>query len=244
MSLTEAELDARLARADRAAGLWVDAGVLDALALDLQREARGRRRRRRLVALGAGGALLVGALTAPAAADGIRFLAQTGEYVAVGDEAGEEFIDWTAPDIGDYIATLYPDYLTLPPGMSREGLIDELVAGITAVEEPTTSSDGFFVSGFEQLAHCGWIDEWLAADDAGDMARRDIATAAIDPAGNLRYTATLLVDEGGRLSMDAEVKAVREGDRIGVEFAAWQWCDAEMDDALREERAYQITGLR
>ncbi len=242
MSLTEAELDVRLARADRAAELEVDAGVLDALAHELQREARVTRRRRRIAAFGVGGALLLGALTAPAAADGIRWLAQTGEYGTSGENAGEEFIDWTASDIGDYIATLYPDYLVLPPGTSRAELVDELVSAITSVEEPTSSSDDLFVQSFEQMAHCGWIDEWLAADDAGDTARRDVAAAAIEPAVNLRNTMAHSIDPDPFPL--AVAKAAREGDRTGVEFGAWQMCGAEMDDTLREEWGYRISGER
>jgi len=242
MGLTDEELDARLARADRAAGLEADAGVLDALALDLRREARTRRRRRWLAAVGAGGALLLGAITAPAAADGIRFLAQTGEYGTFGENSGEQFIDWTAPDIGEYIATLYPDYLVLPSGTTRAELIDELVSSITSVEEPTTSSDDLFVQAFEQKGHCAWIEEWLAADDARDTARRDVAAAAIDPAVNLRNTTAHTVDPDPW--SPAVAQAAREGDRTGVEFGAWQSCGAEMDDALREEWAYRISGVR
>ena len=101
-------------------------GLLAALALEVVEADRGlhgrlrRVRRRQRVAVAAAAAAVV--LAPPAAWAAQHFLAQTGQHgdaaLNPGLEDGSEQIDTCAADFADYVATLAPTDLPVPPGHS------------------------------------------------------------------------------------------------------------------------------
>ena len=187
---TDEELDARFGAADRAVRLSThESALVDLLAVSEHKSLR-RRRRRSLARAGIGAALIVGlGLGAPTAAAAIReYLAQSGTYCS-GTECGNdptqeeaEWIDSGAPDFARYVDSLFPSDLPLADGTSREDIVGQLVGGIEA-QNAVDAQDGLGAGSFARLGlssslefiiYCGWVNQWVAADDAGDAdsARR------------------------------------------------------------------------
>ncbi|TPW77708.1 hypothetical protein [Schumannella soli] len=209
-------LDARLARTRREIAASDDL-VTDIAAASARRRSATRRRR-----LTWGGgitalALLLGGVTAPAAADAIRhFLAQTGQ-VCGGGECGpsSEVIDLSAPDVSEYAASLYPDYVPVPPGTTRDEIIREVSSQYDEpVQGVTTESD--FVGVYEIAGYCGWVGEWITADEKHDAKRRAAATKVI--VDSLQWPNINGGDAGEINALVA--KAAQSGDDEGLRFAA------------------------
>ena len=116
----------------RAAGRGVDPTEFAELSVQLaQQVARSRRRpllrsrRRRLVALGAAGAVL---LPGVAAAATVHFAAETGHYGPAGmtENDTSQYINMCAADFPSYVASVAPTTRPLPPGTSWVGSQPEL----------------------------------------------------------------------------------------------------------------------
>jgi hypothetical protein len=222
--MNDEDLDRRLRAADRMDGVRLPESVLEGV----HREARAiadRSLRRRISAVAGIGVFSLGALTAaPSAVQAITHWLAVAEWQP--DAGGEilpdsEMVDLSAPDLPEYIASLYPEWLPLAPGVTREQLVADVV-GADLPEEGFTQEVGFRER-FESLAYCGWVDAWLTADDpAVTSAAIAVMRDAIDwPA----FTAT---DGGGRREyLTVYAMAAESGDRDGVQFAAWQYgCSA------------------
>jgi hypothetical protein len=229
--LAETELDARLTGADRAAQLGAHAPSLAAAFTAAEPEARTRRRRRRFTAAGIATvlALALGA-SVPAAAGAVReFLAQTGTHCESGTECGtgatlaeSEWIDSSQADFPEYVDSLFNPALPLAPGQSREQVVDWLVdstlASDAAYGPGVWSSLGLSAS-LESGIYCGWIDEWLSADD--DSAR-DRAAVVLREAAT--WPATVKSDGGGVVDYLLDTAdAADRGETHAVRNAALGW---------------------
>lgn len=217
---TDDDLLARLKAADPAARLQVDGAHLERL---MQR----RPRRRAWVIGGIIGALVIGA-AAPATAGAVRdFLAQTGQYGAGTGEDPDttEWIDLTAPDAGEYMITLYPDYLPVPSGVDERQFRQEVVDQVIASARQSSANEGGvavmqqstgLVRTFESATYATWIGVWLAADDdAGRAEATRVLREACD------WPAIVATDGGGIVDMMRRfADAAEHGDRDGVEYAA------------------------
>ena len=193
--ITEKDLDARLAHADRS--LTVEEAALDALSIATREVARARRSRTRVVI--AGGLVLglaAAGAAAPAAAGVVRaFLAQADWFPRAGGEVlpDSEWVDTSAPDLRDYLENTYPDDLPLAPGQNRASLIDQ-VAEIHQTNPGLTQQVSLRRS-FERLVHEAWIAEWIDADAVGDARRAEIAADVLAEAPD--WPAFVATDGGG-----------------------------------------------
>lgn len=251
---TDDELDARLARADRAAGAFPAGSALERLAAETRRESRQTSLRRRVAALTGTGLLVVGGVAvAPAAADTARqFLAQLDWSPEPGGEIlpDSEMVDLSAPDLPDYVASLDFPEIPLAPGQTREGLIAE-VAAQWAVPDGVAQEVGIRHS-FEILVWWGWLDELDAALVAGNVARQDAALAVLHEAPTwpamvatdgdiITIIMDFFVDELDR-TRDREVLQVL----LRLEWApSWDGVERfelheQLFDRMEEERAAEI----
>ena len=238
--MTDDDLDVRLARAARTHP-HVTTETLDALARDAR--AQGwRSRRTRLIGGASVGlvALLAGLFAAPAAADGIReFLALTGDVCDYGTECqeGDPVIDLSASDLSQLVHADYPEYLELPPGVSRidmERAVVERMARLNALTYESAVGQQY-----ENLAYCGWVREWLDADDAGDPARVASAAGVMRRAITWPATAGSVVDEAWFTLHNDFANAAEDGDRAGVRAASVVNACGEVED--KEIRAWMAS---
>jgi hypothetical protein len=159
--------------------------------------------------------LCLALVAAPATAEVVRqFLALTEwEPDAEAPQLpGSEFVDLGAPDLADYIESIYPDWLPLAPGQTREQLIAETAAGYARVEGPGESftQELYIRARLEDLAYCGWIDLWVTDPASRSDAAAVIAERSTWPATAARADAPALV------LFDAVAVAATDGDREGV----------------------------
>ena len=235
MTATEDELDLRLSRADRAVSLQLPDVISDRLLVATRREATRRRRIRVGVIAGVLSFTVAGAgLAGPAAADAIRhFLAQSSWHPKAGGEIlpNSEWVNVDAPDLRDYIDSVYETSLPLAPGQTRASVVDLEVkawAGMTGVtQEVGLRSD------MERTVYSAWICEWIAADDAHDQTRKSAAAGVIAEAPT--WPATLATDgSGGTASMRLFSQGISAGDRDSAEAVA-QWDGLACWDGIDRE---------
>lgn len=209
MTDTDRDLDTRLQAARRPTP-----EIRSATAAMLARETRdhARRRRHRFAFATAAGAVAlgIGAVTAgPAVASSVQaFLAQSG-WTSEGTEVIEnsEFIDTGAPDLADYLDTVFPDDLPLAPGQTRAGVIDEVVDAQT----PALRQEVGLRRDIERAVRLGWLSEWLHAHADGDTARMTEASQVL--VASLDWPAFVATDGGGVMAQDAAfLRAVADGD--------------------------------
>lgn len=219
----------RVRGADPAGSVRVDDATF-ARVLDKSKRSNGRARRRVIIGVGIAGVLAVGA-AGPAAADIVRaFLAQTGTFgnAATTEEDSSEWIDLLAPDARGYVASVYPDYLPIPPGVDSSGFRLAVADQIIAAAQATSDQEGGIaiqqqrtglVRSFEQAVYQEWIRTWLVADKAGDTSSRGAAAAVMQQACS--WPAFVATDGGGVISlMQTFADAAKSGDLDGVQAAA------------------------
>jgi len=177
--IDDRELDMRLASLARAVD--VDDATLNRLAADARADGH-RGWRARLIALGSGVlVVLAAAITVtPVAADALReFLAIAEWYPEPGGEIlpDSEWVDIAAPDLREYVESIYPDYLVLGPGQTREQVVSDVVGHWDGLDG-VTQEVGLRLD-MEMAAFCGWAQEWRAAYDSGDPDRAEQARDAM-----------------------------------------------------------------
>ena len=219
MSIDETQLDDRL-RASRRADPVVPPVILADLAVATQTAARTTRRRR-LGAIALAGTLLLagGTASAPAIADGVNhFLAVLDIPIGSGTEIIEDspWVDPAASDFPDFVESIYPDYLVLAPGWSREQVV-EAVVGAAANSDGLSQAIGYQYQ-MEVVASCGWAAEWLAADAEDDQSRLSAASLAL--AETVDWPALAAVDGGGVTDVQ---RALAEGASAGDHWAVTSW---------------------
>jgi hypothetical protein len=179
---------------------------------------------RRIAAVGACALVAILGLVAvsPVAADVVRhFLAQSDFDPAPGGEVlpDSEWVDVGAPDLADYVDSIYPDYLVLAPGQTREQIVDDVTARWSGMSGVTQEVG--FRRDMEIAVFCGWAKEWREAREIDDDGR---AQAAVD--GMLLTTtwpALAATDGGGVVDRQVEIiNAGTSGDRDDFEFGVSQ----------------------
>jgi hypothetical protein len=177
---------------------------------------------------------LGGVIGAPAAADmAKRFLAQTGIYCGAGSSEcgpGEEMIDLGAPDVSAVVASHYPDYVTLPPGVTPDQ-ITRKVQLMFAGESAATAPDSLFQASYEQVVYCEWVGQWIAADKAGDLKSREVAADAMT--ASTSWPGPLQRSEA-QIWQIMFAQAAQDGDDDGVQTAAQFNACASFDGTTRE----------
>lgn len=229
--ITDDELDRRMLLADPARNLTPSDDSLGELlgsTGERARSIRPRSRRRKLVGWGVVGAVLIGgAVAAPAAADVIRFLAQSDWTCNWGSECGDpagQWIDTGAADFIDYTETVFPYELPLPAGVDAEELRLSVAASRHA--NPALTPDYSIVFSFEGQIYCEWVGEWLNRDAEGDTAARDAAARVMRDSAD--WPGLVASDGGGIAEMQRALgEAALEGNREAVQAAAqYNDCDA------------------
>jgi hypothetical protein len=220
----------RIHDADPASRLHAEGATLSRLLNDAKRPRSSRRRRLFIIGASVAGMLAI-AVAAPAAAGVVRtFLAQTGTFgnVSSTETDATEWIDLLAPDAGEYIIDVYPNYLPIPPGVDAGEFQLQVAEQIIAAAHATSALEGGvgiqqqrtgLVRSFEQTAYGEWIRTWLVADLTGDLVTRDTATATLWAACS--WPALVATDGGGIIAwMQTFADAAQAGDRVGMQAAA------------------------
>jgi hypothetical protein len=231
-TMDDDELDRRLTRADVARNLTVPGVTLDELALAAREAGRSSRRRRLGLAAVLGALALGGGLAAPAAADGIReFLAisewQPGLDPDLDEDCppascqfapGSDMVDLSAPDLRQYLETIYPEWLPLAPGETRTAILDGMAAQAASDPEAGLTQEIGLRATMERIAYCGWVDLWLTtSDDAAQVQAADVMLQATT------WPATVETDGGGVVAfLEVFAAGAAAGDREAVEAASWQ----------------------
>lgn len=222
--ITDVELTRRLAHdaAPRHAPL-VPAPVLTALVSETRTSAESSSLRRRLAGGIVGVSVVVGGLlVAPSATAAIeRFLAQTTITFSGSDVIDEsEFVDTSAPDLGAYIESIYPEWLPLAPGQTRAVLIEQVRAAMAA--EPGIQQEVGILRELERRVYIAWLDEWIDAYRADDPERMSNASAVLTSAAT--WPAFAATDGGG---VTAIMAAYAEEIAIGNIQAAQELAQVE-----------------
>jgi len=203
LMLSDEELDERLAKAQRA-DVTAPEARLDALLAEATAHQRTPRPRRSAAAIAIVGALIVGGATLPAAAEGLRtFLAQADFFPEAGGEVlpNSEWVDTSAPDFPDYLRATLSSDATLPPGMTRDELVERIIAQSTA--NPGLTQEIGLRRTYEMIAHCGWMAEWQRATRDADTDAVRLATAELQAATEWR--ALVATDGGGIMDLYRDV---------------------------------------
>ena len=241
MSLMDDDLDRRLLRADSARDIELSDDVVDSFSSALReavRSARPTRSRRSMTIAGLG--LVVLLVGTPAIAVGVNsFFAQTSSFPRGGGEviAGSEWIDLSASDLGEYIASVYPQWLPLPPGMKKS----ELLAQVTT--EMASFGDGMMQEvgiqrRFEELAFRGWLSEYLGATEVDDEPRAESPLAGLRAVpGCPAYAAT---DGGAATTTIASlIESIASGDGESAQMLA-QMEQLEQWDGVDRSQQIQV----
>jgi len=222
--------DDELIVALRAADPAALATVSDGDALRAVRRARPERRRPRWVMIaGAIAATIVVGVPAGAAATG--FMARTGWFGSPnsGDhrdqcvgagvteyDCDDEWIDLSAPDLDKVVASVYPTWMPLAPGVTREDLTARVVSVSSAdALTPVTS----LRRAYESESYKDWLAAWIAANDRGDTAAQETASRVITQAADWP---AIVATDGGRITdiMRAFAERIAAGDREAAQAAA------------------------
>lgn len=223
-TMTDAELVAVLRAADPAPSVALSAGE----AVREVRQARNGRKPRRWVLLSTGlAALLVVGVPAGAAASGL--LARTGWFGSPnrGDDRAacssteydcdSEWIDLGAADLDEMVASVYPAWMPLAPGVTRDGLTARVVAIMTA--DGALAPERLVRRTFESESYKDWLGAWIAAHDRGDTEAQETAARVITEASDWP---TLVATDGGGVTdvMRAYAKRIAAGDSDAAQAMA------------------------
>lgn len=146
-------------------------------------------RRRRLIAFGAVGAVLVPGVAV--AATVYHFAAESGQYGAPGATENDtsQYINMCASDIRSYVASLAGSPRPLPAGTSWDQIIDQVATPPAGSCPPVGPGEVEQVTGLKSrlllATECPWEGDFLrahAAGDAGEVHRAGQAIASAEDA--------------------------------------------------------------
>lgn len=221
---SDAELVAALRAADPASSVALSAGD----AISAIRQARPARKARRWLLLSTGvAALLVVGVPAGAFASG--FLARTGWFGSPnpGDDrstcrsteydCNDEWIDLSAPDLDGVVASVYPEWMPLAPGVTRNDLIARVTSIVAA--DNAFAPERLIRRTFESESYKDWLGAWISAHERGDVNAQEVASGAITEASDWP---TLVATDGGGVTdiMRAFAARIASGDADAAQTAA------------------------
>ena len=111
-----------------------------------------------------------------AVATGVHFAAETGRFGRPGmtENDTSQYIDMCAPDITEYVTTLVPGGVALPPGVTWAEVVDHLVTSGTQDCPPHGPGDTQDVTGIRSrlliALQCPWEADMIHAAATGDTA--------------------------------------------------------------------------
>jgi hypothetical protein len=128
----------------------------------------------------------------PAAAAVELWLAHTGLYGPVTTESdNSEWIGLNASDSDKALASLYPSYLVLPDGVTKDQVISAIIRLNTASVSSGNPDNAHVIAQttgihetYEFLGNCVWYSAWISADEAHDQAKLAAANAGVETAAN------------------------------------------------------------
>ncbi|WP_159499092.1 hypothetical protein [Microbacterium sp. 18062] len=199
-TMSDADLLDALRTADPAGTIALTAA--DAAAAT--RRARPSRLPRRRWGIWATALTAVVVVGVPVAAVATGFAARTGWFGSPnpGDDRGSsvstesddtEWLDLGADDLPEVVASLYPEWLPLAPGVTR----DTLTTRVTDVMAQTDglAQETLVRKTYELEAYRDWIGAWITAHDNGDATGQATAATVLDDAAD--WPATVDTDGGG-----------------------------------------------
>lgn len=238
MPITDEELSARLISAQLETPVMREA---TAAALVAAARVAGGGKKRRSFRLTVIASLAAAVIAVPTAAYAIKmFEAQTGRFVEAGQTenvAGDEFVDFGASDLPEYVAAMAPTELPVPDGFAWDRTIERVTEIVTAPGAEGTRS--LILRTYEHQVWVAWIDEWVAAHDAGDLARERAAIAAMRQAED--WPALNATDGGGIIeSMRLWTERMADGDAEAAQALAQYEGAASWDGVNRDDLAAEI----
>jgi hypothetical protein len=240
--LSDAELRQTLAAADPASAVSLERTV----ATRVIHRARpvGRRRRRRPAWLIALIAAFTIAVPAAAVAGGIG--ARTGIFGSPvpGDNSDttgfdyddSEWLDLGASDLKQVVASMYPDWLPLAPGITPDAMIDRATAEMT--QSGAMGQETVVKRTYEFIAYQDWINAWITAHASGDASTLAQATQVLLEAPT--WPTIVATDDGGFvLMMRACGERIAQGDAEAAQALAQislasEWDGVDRNDLLEE----------
>lgn len=249
-TMSDAELLAALRAADPASSVGLPA---DEASKAVRRSREARRPRRRWLLATSLAAVLVVSVPAGALASG--FLARTGWFGSPnpGDDRGtcasteydckSEWIDLGAPDLDEVVTSVYPEWMPLAPGVTREDLTARVVAIMTA--DNAFAPERLLRRTFESESYKDWLGAWIAAHASGDVVAQKAASRVITEASDWP---TLVATDGGGVTdiMRAYAERIAAGDSDAAQAMAqfegapgWDGVDRS---ALGEEIYNEVLG--
>ncbi|MFT4137244.1 hypothetical protein [Microbacterium sp.] len=164
----------------------------------------------------------------PVGAVATEFAARTGWFGSPnpGDDRGasvsteaddSEWLDLGADDLPDVVASLYPEWLPLAPGVTRAALtarVSDTMAGMGGLAQATLVRRTF-----EHEAYRDWITAWITAHENGDATGQTKAAAILADAAE--WPATVETDGGGVTdAMRAFARRIAAGDADAAQALA------------------------
>lgn len=243
-AMSDAELMATLRAADPAPEITLSS----ADALRAVRSARTARRPRHWVLLSTSlAALLVVGVPAGAIASGS--LARTGWFgspnpgddrralTSTEHDVNDEWIDLGATDLDAVVASVYPDWMPLAPGVTRDDLTDRVVA--IMAKGNALAPERLLRRTFESVSYGDWLGAWMNAHDDGDAQGQATAARVLTEAPEWP---TLVATDGGGVvaSMRAYAARISGGDADAAQAMAQLWGALSWDGADRSELMDEI----
>lgn len=224
------------------------------------RRARPSRPPRRRWAIWTAAAAALIAVGAPVGAVATDFAARTGwfgspnpggasgpdsESIASTESDGTEWFDLDADDLPEVIASLFPHWLPLAPGVTDATLSARVTDVLTEMDG--LGQETLILKTYEYEAYRDWIGAWIAAHDRGDVSGQERAAEALEEAAS--WPATVATDGGGIAdSMRAFAERISAGDHDAAQALAqfekapgWDGIDRE---TLWIEINDQVTGAK
>ncbi len=220
--------DADLLEALRAADSAALVSVTSADAAAATRHARPQRPPRRRWVIWATALTAVAVVGLPVGAVATGFAARTGWFGSPnpGDDRGSsvstesddtEWLDLGADDLPHVVASLYPEWLPLAPGVTSDSLIARVTDVMTGMEG--LAQETLVRRTYESEAYRDWIGAWITAHDAGDADREEAAARVLEEAAD--WPAMVKTDGGGITDiMRAFAQRIAEGDSEAAQALA------------------------
>ena len=242
-SVSDSDVLGALRAADPAA--MTELSASDALAA--VRRARPASTRRRWT-LWAGALAAIVVIGVPVGAVGSGFMARTGWFGSPnpGDDRGtfestetdgSEILDLGASDLPEVIVSLYPEWMPLAPGVTREDLTARVVAIMT--HDNAYGSETLARRTFESESYKDWVGAWITAHESGDSATQERAAAVLLQA--TEWPAIVATDGGGITDvMRVYAERIAAGDSEAAQALAEGELVPEWDGVNRYELSAEI----